>query len=611
MKNEKMNKEEKTMRRKMVVLIAAAALLWGACGEAGDPGGVTETPIPAPVISGTEIGNGEVTLSWDAVNDARVTQYQVRHGRGGDMASVDWAAAQEPITGTVSIVGGLDNDTEYSFAVRAGSAAAWSGWSAPVTAIPENDTDTSIGTPQNVELMPDRFTIDVSWDAVAGVDHYQVAYTPQGGAEQRSAFITETSVTLEKLSSRTQYSVRVRAGRTGGWWGSWTAPAETTTTMFIPGNGETTKMAVWEEPLRNLLYIEVVDSDPRNALSYIMEDTGQPFYDTVVLFNAKFRARNCDGEPPLANHPDHSCTKSGAHIHYTNAMQYVLDNWETQVKPLQDAGMKVLMGTLPDWDFYTYHSFGAWPFESVYSWSTAGNPGATRHNWYTGAGYPFGPDTRAAFIKELCDEIEKYGFDGYDIDDEWYGESSTRGLSVNPGTYNAYSNTTVRRAVAKNIAEFIYLTRVRLGPDKIISVYNYGAPGGYLGTEGATMTITDEDGNPQDVPILGNIWNYASQSGEASYGSESTGLAGSDNRDYAAFAIGFHNSQGSTNYNLYYSAAAAERPYGWLLFYDLKAYSVRGLQQLNLMNRYASRFYGANVIWTGVDYPYIGPGFKN
>jgi hypothetical protein len=457
--------------------------------------------------------------------------------------------------------------------------------------------------------------LKVDWNEVTGADGYRVYYSKYSVPSLSLLYVNvsggaTTTVTINRLDENNLYYIWVVAYKGTG-------AAAVTSPFSQAANGVpnfrdgtepvlVTKTAVWGQTLKNLVYVEVNNNDPRAALGYILENSGEQFFDAVIIFAANLRVRNC-ATASAADKATHRCTRNGPHIHYNGNVQHIFDNRDKYIKPLQDAGIKVLMGTLPDHDNFTYHSLGSWPFESGYPWATADNPGSVFHSsWYSGdpAVYPLGPSVRAAFVEELCSEIERLGLDGFDIDDEWASDGSTRGLSVRPGAY-PWSDTS-NNAIAKNIAEFLYLCRVRLGPEKIISVYDYGAPGSYLGTSGAMMEISNGEGGTREIEINPNIWDYITVSSYSMYGGVKTGtLAGGPRMGYSPYAIGFHNMTGASDANTYTNAATAGDPYGWMLFYDLGSHAYRNsaTSQLNLINRYAPTVYGQNVIYSGPDYP--------
>ncbi len=86
-------------------------------------------------------GNGQVVLTWSNPSDASITGYELSHGKTGVRGSAAWTAISSAgATTTTHTVTGLDNDSEYSFRLRAVNPAgngAETGW---VTATPQTPT---------------------------------------------------------------------------------------------------------------------------------------------------------------------------------------------------------------------------------------------------------------------------------------------------------------------------------------------------------------------------------------------------------------------------------------------------------------------------------------
>ena len=108
----------------------------------GDPGSADVTvadddELPGkPVISSAAPGNAQVTLTWTAptqTGTSPVTGYDYRYKADGDAAFGGWTEAGADATATVD---GLANGTEYTFEVRAKSAAGDGPASDPIAATP-------------------------------------------------------------------------------------------------------------------------------------------------------------------------------------------------------------------------------------------------------------------------------------------------------------------------------------------------------------------------------------------------------------------------------------------------------------------------------------------
>ena len=97
------------------------------------------SPPPAPTGLAARAGYEQVVLSWNDPRDATITGYELLYAKTGVRDSTSWSPiANSDATTITHTVTGLDNDSEYSFQLRAknsngdGTATAW------VTATPYN-----------------------------------------------------------------------------------------------------------------------------------------------------------------------------------------------------------------------------------------------------------------------------------------------------------------------------------------------------------------------------------------------------------------------------------------------------------------------------------------
>jgi glycosyl hydrolase family 18 (putative chitinase) len=158
-------------------------------------------------------------------------------------------------------------------------------------------------------------------------------------------------------------------------------------------------------------YIEVNDHSMLSAGKYKLANGGAQVIDVAVIFAANI---------------NYDTTAKKAYLFFNPQVTNVLNNVATQVRPLQQKGIKVLLSIL-------------------------GN--------HQGAGFANFPTKAAAeaFAQELADAVNRYGLDGIDFDDEYveYGNNGT-------GQPNADS--------------FIWLVqalRAKL-PNKLITLYDIG-----------------------------------------------------------------------------------------------------------------------------------------
>ena len=169
----------------------------------------------APTMLGATPGDAKVTLRWGAPSDAgtsTVTGYQYRVSSDAGNTWGSWTDAGNVLEKEIT---GLTNGTEYTFEVRAVSAAGDGAPSAEMTGTP---TAAAPGQVTNVRVTAGVSQLAVSWDAVSGASGYRVQW--KSGSQEYDATRqhvvtggTATSYTIPGLTAGTEYTVRVRATR--------------------------------------------------------------------------------------------------------------------------------------------------------------------------------------------------------------------------------------------------------------------------------------------------------------------------------------------------------------------------------------------------------------
>lgn len=174
--------------------------------------------------------------------------------------------------------------------------------------------------------------------------------------------------------------------------------------------------------VKRAVYVEVNSNDMANVADYTLEGTNRPVFDIAMIFAANI---NYDVE------------KQQAYLHLNDRVTETLEQAETQIRPLQERGTKVLLSVL-------------------------GN--------HQGAGFAnfTSRESAAAFADQLADAVEQYDLDGIDFDDEWSG----------------YGNNGTARPNSTSFAYLLEELRERLGSEKLITLYNIGP----------SYTLTDWEG---------------------------------------------------------------------------------------------------------------------
>ena len=126
-----------------------------------------------------------------------------------------------------------------------------------------------------------------------------------------------------------------------------------------------------DKKIKNMVMIEVNNTNPLNILEYKLED-GTPFFDVVIVFAANINYMAGSNKVVLHNNPN---------------VQALLTDTDIYLQPLRDAGIKVQLGILPN---------------------------------HTPAGIINLSDKGAEmFAKQVVDAIEEYKLDGVLLDEEY------------------------------------------------------------------------------------------------------------------------------------------------------------------------------------------------
>ena len=163
--------------------------------------------------------------------------------------------------------------------------------------------------------------------------------------------------------------------------------------------------------LKTILYFEANDTNPLNALTYVLED-GTLFFDEIILFAANV---------------NYNADKGLVYLSCNPSIQFLLDNNEQYLQPLRRRGMKVHLGILGNHDE-----------SGVAQLSEAG---------------------AKMFAKEMADYVYAYNLDGVNFDDEYSGD---------PDLSNPLFATWSEEAAAR----LCYETK-RAMPDKTVSMFSY------------------------------------------------------------------------------------------------------------------------------------------
>ena len=182
----------------------------------------------------------------------------------------------------------------------------------------------------------------------------------------------------------------------------------------------------------SVAYVEVNSNDVANVGRYALED-GSPVFDVAIIFAANI---NYDG--------------TNAYLHLNEQVQATLDDAATQIRPLQEKGIKVTLSLLGN---HQAAGFANFPSQSA----------------------------AEAFADQVADVVETYDLDGVDIDDEWvaYGTGSTPPANPDSAVW------------------FVDALGEKLPDDSLITLYDIGETAESLQqAPAATLDVLDYIWNP-------------------------------------------------------------------------------------------------------------------
>lgn len=210
-----------------------------------------------------------------------------------------------------------------------------------------------------------------------------------------------------------------------------------------------------EKEVRNIVYFEVNDCNPLNALEYKLE-SGDYFFDAVVLFSSNI---------------NYNSGEDRVYIHHNPNNQALFDGADLYVKPLREAGIKVYLSIL-----------GNHTPAGICTLSEWGNK---------------------QFALEVAETVDRYGLDGVCFDDEYTsGTAASNWFAGSSSTANAsrmmYECKKAMREICgeeKDVVVFAYNT---------LSVNNINAAGAVDGVQpGQFIDIATADYGGQTPTLNG------------------------------------------------------------------------------------------------------------
>lgn len=169
---------------------------------------------------------------------------------------------------------------------------------------------------------------------------------------------------------------------------------------------------------RQILFFEVNNCNPLNALEYKMED-GSQLFDAVVLFAANINYDSENDKVYLSNNPN---------------VQALLDQSDVYLQPLRQRGIKVLLGLLGNHDAAGVAQLSSWGAEM--------------------------------WAKDVALACKEYKLDGVVLDDEY---------SKSPDTNNKWFTSHSAKAGARVAYELKRAMQLECYWPTYVGIYEYGA----------------------------------------------------------------------------------------------------------------------------------------
>ena len=182
-----------------------------------DDDGASPVLLAAPTDLTATAGDARVELSWTRPSGT-ITSYELRYDKTGARGSASWATIPGSDAGTEThTVTGLDNESEYSFQIRAVNGAGDGAATDWVTATPSSSPATP-AAPTDLTATAGDAQVELSWTGPGGtITSYEIRYDKTGvrGSASWAAIPgsdagTETH-TVTGLDNESEYSFQIRA----------------------------------------------------------------------------------------------------------------------------------------------------------------------------------------------------------------------------------------------------------------------------------------------------------------------------------------------------------------------------------------------------------------
>ena len=182
-----------------------------------DDDGASPVLLAAPTDLTATAGDARVELSWTRPSGT-ITSYKIRYSKTSTRGSASWVAIPGSGAGTEThTVTGLDNESEYSFQIRAVNGAGDGAATDWVTATPSSSPATP-AAPTDLTATAGDAQVELSWTGPGGtITSYELRYD-KTGVRGSASWVTipgsdANTVThlVTGLDNESEYSFQIRA----------------------------------------------------------------------------------------------------------------------------------------------------------------------------------------------------------------------------------------------------------------------------------------------------------------------------------------------------------------------------------------------------------------
>lgn len=292
----------------------------------------------------------------------------------------------------------------------------------------------------------------------------------------------------------------------------------------LTGLPDCTKYVDGQPGVKVFSCMEVNDTNPLNNLSFTLKSNGKPLVDALIIFSANINYNNQTGE---------------VYIYNNENVQALLDNRIKYLKPLQDRGIKIILGLLGNHD-------------------RSGVANMSK-------------ETAQVFAKKVKAMCDAYKLDGIFVDDEY---SDYENENITPGFV---------RPSSEAAARLCYEVK-KIQPERWVVAYAYSRTGYLPSIDGMQS---------------GEFVDYGLHDYGGSY-DLSNNYPGMPKSNMGLYSQEFNRGSFASFSSLQFMR---EKGYGAHMIFAMDPYRSNFSSQLFSMQNMAKAFYDDELVFDGIKYP--------